>query len=56
MCMYNLYEEAAKAAEVGDGWENILAPTDIRVPDQGGNMLSVLKPIPATKRMFSFPM
>lgn len=55
-CMYNLYEETAKAAEVGDGWENILAPTDIRVADQGGNMLSVLKPIPATKRMFSFPM
>lgn len=50
--MYNLYKEAAKAAEVGNGGENILAHTNIRVPDQGRSMLSVLKPIPATKRMF----
>lgn len=53
--MYNLYKEAAKAVEVGNGWENILAHTDIRAPDQGRNMLSVLKPIPTTKRMFYFP-
>lgn len=50
--MYNLYKEAAKAAEIGDGWESILVHIDIRAPDQGGIMLSVLKPIPATKRMF----
>lgn len=31
--MYNLHEEAAKAGEVGNGWENILAHIDIRVPD-----------------------
>lgn len=35
-----------------DGRENILVHIDIRAPDQGGIMLSVLKPIPATKRMF----
>lgn len=50
--MYNLYKEAAKAAEVGNGLESILAHIDIRGPDQGGHMLFVLKPIPATKRMF----
>ena len=50
--MYNLHKEAAKSAEVGKGWKDILAHTDIRAPDQGGNMLSVLKPIPATQRMF----
>lgn len=50
--MYNFYKEVAKAAEVGNGWKNILAHVDIRAPDQGEHMLFVLKPIPATKRMF----
>ena len=41
-----------KQLRLGNGLESILAHIDIRAPDQVGHMLFVLKPIPATKRMF----